>query len=255
MGLLANKREGVDDIWMPKTMHYISWQNTSDLRDSGNQNGLYMIPHLQTALPKSMAVVPSKIPPFAWFDFISFHQQSTGFFWIVEPAKKLTKPPRCCWSSSSSHLSTLRMTLYSRVRNVSPNHQWLEIPWFLPICSINAKFIWVFPKIVVPQNGWFIREHPIKMDDLGVPLFLETPIYIYHTLMVFHVGKYSHKKMEKTPDSGWSMKKLGWWLNQPILKMCSSNWIISPARDENSKNIWKHHLTRVINLTYRILNL
>ena len=36
---------------------------------------------------------------------------------------------------------------------------------------------WVFPKIGVPQNGWFIRENPIEMDYLGVPLFSETSTF------------------------------------------------------------------------------
>ena len=46
-------------------------------------------------------------------------------------------------------------------------------------CSIsNFQFpIWMFPKIVVPQNGWFIMKNLIKMDDLEKKTrFLETPI-------------------------------------------------------------------------------
>ena len=36
-----------------------------------------------------------------------------------------------------------------------------------------------------------------------------------------------------------------WWLNQPIWKICSSKWIISPGRGENKKYLSNHHLGEV----------
>ena len=43
---------------------------------------------------------------------------------------------------------------------------------------MKSSYMGVEPKIGVPQNGWFILENPIKLDDFGVPLFLETPIWV-----------------------------------------------------------------------------
>ena len=56
--------------------------------------------------------------------------------------------------------------------------QEMFIKWIQMVLSKPAlsALIWVFPKIEVPQNGWFIMDNPIKMGDLGVPPFKETPI-------------------------------------------------------------------------------
>ena len=38
--------------------------------------------------------------------------------------------------------------------------------------------IWMFPKMGVPHNGWFLEwKTLLKWDDLGVPLFSETSIW------------------------------------------------------------------------------
>jgi len=56
-----------------------------------------------------------------------------------------------------------------------------QVPEITPPRKKSTKtwnYIQVFPKIEVPQNGWFIMENPNEMHDLGVPLFLETPIHV-----------------------------------------------------------------------------
>ena len=74
--------------------------------------------------------------------------------------------------------------------------------------------IWVFPKIGVPQNGWFTMENPIKMDDLGVPLFSETSIYRPYCYKgptfapTPHPSSVPHRGASKSTDEGCATEDL-----------------------------------------------
>ena len=79
-----------------------------------------------------------------------------------------------CCSTSGGHVS-------HQVRNKVKNPQ--KDRGIIKLSSLgesnNAKCMGVSKNNGTPKWMVNIMENPIKMDDLGVPLFLETPVWVF----------------------------------------------------------------------------
>ena len=67
---------------------------------------------------------------------------------------------------------------------------------------------WGVPKIMLPQNGRVIVEKPIKMDDLGIPLFFGNT----HKLQCFFISICFLSDWSKpAKTTTFILQKLGTW--------------------------------------------
>ena len=85
---------------------------------------------------------------------------------------------------------------------------------------------WVFPKIRVPQNGWFIMENLIKMDDLGGKPIILGNIHIFHPFSNLDPSSRNFSSRSgmvrarrcvalDSKKSSWPDPKVGSWQDEP----------------------------------------
>ena len=100
----------------------------------------------------------------------------------------------------------------------------------------------MFPRIGAPQNGWFIMENLIKMDDLRVPLFSETPIWKTQRVKKTHLVFFVHGSLESGKTRWMSNRLPGRGFPQfPVLGFCSYH---SLKRVSLRNGVEKLHLQR-----------
>ena len=91
---------------------------------------------------------------------------------LLHHAKTMLSPGKMVKTSLKK-----KTTRCTRVHVSVPTFACCYLHWSHP--QVRSGFqlpIWSFPKMLLPPNGWFIRENPSKMDDdWGCPHFRKPP--------------------------------------------------------------------------------
>ena len=105
----------------------------------------------------------------------------------------------------------------------------LEISFVIQTC----RFCWCEKKneALLSHKGSWCHDHS-QAVHIGDMTYLKKLLLV---LWVVSFGEWSFSEPINT----------SWWLNQPLWKLCSSNWIISPRFGMKIKHIWNHHLEQI----------